>query len=97
MNDLSITSGSDTVEGYNDESGLSSSQTVQLLEYQSKTISQDEQRSLKSIKTATILEGTFLKLISFDSKNVIASCVKCQPKNLNIKGSKFSSSHFNHI
>ncbi|CAI6357045.1 unnamed protein product [Macrosiphum euphorbiae] len=91
MNDLSITSGSDTVEVYNDESGSSSSQTVELLEGQSQTISQDEQQSSKSIKTATILDGTFFKLISSDSKNVIASCVKCQPKNVNIKGSKFSS------
>lgn len=94
MNDLSITSGSDTVEVYNDESGSSSSQTVELLEGQSQTISQDEQQSSKSIKTATILDGTFFKLISSDSKNVIASCVKCQPKNVNIKGSKFSSSNF---
>lgn len=28
------------------------------------------------------------------SKNVIACCVKCQPKNVNIKGSKYSSSNF---
>lgn len=84
MNDLSITSGSDTVEVYNDESGSSSSQTI----------SQDEQQSSKSIKTATILDGTFFKLISSDSKNVIAICVKCQPKNVNIKGSKLSSSNF---
>jgi len=63
MNYLSITSGSDTVEVYNDESWSSSSQTVQLLEGQSQTISQDEQQSSKLIKTATILDRTFLKLI----------------------------------
>lgn len=32
MNDLSITSGSDTVEVYNNENGSSSSQTIELLE-----------------------------------------------------------------
>jgi len=99
MDDLSITSGSDTIIFYNDESGSSSSQSVQLLEDQSQTISQNEQQSSKSIKmatktNATILDGTFFKLISSDSKNVIASCIKCQPKNVIIKGSKFSSSNF---
>lgn len=94
MNDLNITSGSDTVEVYNDESGSSSSQTVQLLEGQIQTISQDKQQSSKSIKTATILDGIFFKLISSDSKNEIARCVKCYPKNVNIKESKFSSSNF---
>lgn len=64
MGDLNITSGSDTIVVYNDKSGSSSSQSVQLLEDQSQTISQDEQQSSKSIKmatnaTATILDGTF--------------------------------------
>jgi len=92
MDDLSITSGSDTIILYDDESRSSSSQSVRLLEGQSQTISQVEQQSSKSIKiasNATILDGTLFKLISFDSKNVIARCVKCQPKNVNIKGSKF--------
>jgi hypothetical protein len=43
MYNLSITSGSDTIIFYNDESGSSSSQSVQLLEDQSQTISQHEQ------------------------------------------------------
>ncbi|KAL4097223.1 hypothetical protein QTP88_022031 [Uroleucon formosanum] len=95
MNNFIITSGSGTIIVYNDESGSSSFQSVQLLEDQRQT--KNEQQSSKSIKmasTATILDGTFFKLISSDSKNVIASCVKCQPKNVNIKGSKFSSSNF---
>lgn len=99
MDDLSFTSGSDTIKFYNDESGPSSSQSVQLLEDKSQTLSQNEQQSSKSIElatktNATILDGTFFKLISSDSKNVIASCIKCQPKNVIIKGSKFSSSNF---
>jgi len=87
LDDFSITSDSDTIIVYNDESGSSSSQKVQLLEDQRQTISQNEQQSSKSIKmatNATIIDGTFFKLISSDSKNVIASCVKCQPKNVNI-------------
>jgi hypothetical protein len=43
---------------------------------------------------ATVLDGNFFKLISSDSKNVIASWIKCQSKNVNIKGSTFSSSNF---
>ena len=63
MDNLSITSGSDTIIVYNDESGSSSSQSVQLLEDQRQTISQNEQQSSKLIKmatNATILDGTFL-------------------------------------
>lgn len=67
---------------------------MQLLENQSKTFSQDELQLSKSISMATILDETFFKLMSSDSKNVIACCVKCQPKNVNMKGSKYSSSNF---
>jgi hypothetical protein len=68
----------DAIIFYNDESGSSSSQSVQLLEDQSQTISQNEQQSSKSIEmatetNATVLDGNFFKLISSDSKNVIAS------------------------
>jgi len=41
MDDFSITSDSDTIIVYNDESGSSSSQKVQLLEDQTQTISQN--------------------------------------------------------
>lgn len=41
-----------------------------------------------------ILDRTFFKLMSSDFKNVIACCVKCQPINVNIKGSQYSSSYF---
>ncbi|KAL4119275.1 hypothetical protein QTP88_012108 [Uroleucon formosanum] len=99
IDDLSIISGSDTILFSNDESRSSSSHSMQLLEDQSQTISRNEQQSSNSIKmatktNATILDGIFFKLISSDSKNVIASYIKCQSKNVNIKGSKFSSSNF---
>jgi len=90
MDDSSISSDSDTIVVHSGESGSSSSQSVQLLDSQSQTIS----KSIKIATNATILDGTFFKLISSDTKNVVASCVKCEPKNVNIKGSKFSSSNF---
>lgn len=67
---------------------------MQLLENQSKTFSQDELQLSKSISMATILDGTFFKLMSSDFKNGIACWVKCQPKNVNMKGFKYSSSNF---
>lgn len=94
INDTSNTSDSDTLihTDETDESDPCSSQSIQLSEL--NTISRDKPRSSESISMATILDGTFFKLVSSDSKNVIATCVKCEPKNVNIKGSKYSSSNF---
>ncbi|VVC30728.1 Hypothetical protein CINCED_3A017265 [Cinara cedri] len=62
MDDLSIMSGSDSNILYNDKTGSSSSQSLQLLEDQSQTISQEQQssKSIKMASNATILDGTFL-------------------------------------
>lgn len=93
INDTSNTSDSDTLihTDETDESDPCLSQSIQLSKL--NTISRDKPRSSESISMATI-DGTFFKLVSSDSKNVIASCVKCEPKNVNIKGSKYSSSNF---
>jgi len=55
MDDSSILSDSDTIVVHSGESGLSSSQNVQLSECQSQTIS----KSIKMATNATILDGTF--------------------------------------
>lgn len=94
INDTSNTSDSDTLihTDETDESDPCSSQSIQLSEL--NTISRDKPRSSESISMATILDGTFFKLVSSNSKNVIATCVKCEPKNVNIKESKYLSSNF---
>lgn len=86
----------DTVDRDECEPFPSTSLEVQLFEGQRQICTQVEPQSSKPIPLATtrILDGTFFKLISSDSKNVIASCVLCQPKQVNIKGSTFSSSNF---
>ncbi|VVC29757.1 Ribonuclease H-like domain [Cinara cedri] len=86
----------DTVYRDQSEPIPSTSYDVQLFEGQSQICAQVDLQPSKPIPLSTtrILDGTFFKLISFDSKNVIASCVVCLPKNVNIKGSVFSSSNF---
>lgn len=48
------------------------------------------------VKCTPILDGTFFKVIETNSVDgsVVASCVKCEPKHVIIKGNRFSSSNY---